>query len=249
MRSRADIPSTLSTPVAIAGLKSKIGLLLLEIYGPRFCLKWLREFEVAADVVYFGLTTLSGGQTLGEEYVNIVLTVAGLPITPSIVSRIMMVLMQCMLPYAIDKIASRIEKSVDNQTFGLTRTGKEHIKKLIVTIRHVLILTHRCNLALFYINGIYYHLSKRFTSIQYVLTRKSSVGEHSGSSYRLLGWLCVIQPIDSLGRKTVPLVVFRAIILGHFCQNWVFFVLLSWLPTYFTETYPSEKVNLPVFLP
>ena len=104
----------------------------------------------------------------------------------------------CEIPYAIEKIASRIEKSVDNQAYGFTRTGKEHIKKLIMTIKHVLILTHRCNLALFYINGIYYHLSKRFTSIQYVLTRKSSVGEHSGNSYRLLGWLCVIQLVGSL---------------------------------------------------
>lgn len=33
---------------------------------------------------------------------------------------------------------------------------------------------------------------------------------------------------------------FWAIIIGHYCMNNTFFILLSWLPTYFHENFPSE---------
>ncbi|CAI9739762.1 solute carrier family 17 member 9-like [Octopus vulgaris] len=32
-----------------------------------------------------------------------------------------------------------------------------------------------------------------------------------------------------------------SLIVGHFCQNNAFFVLLSWMPTYFHESFPSAK--------
>ncbi|XP_014779984.1 solute carrier family 17 member 9 [Octopus bimaculoides] len=34
---------------------------------------------------------------------------------------------------------------------------------------------------------------------------------------------------------------FWSLIVGHFCQNNAFFVLLSWMPTYFHESFPSAK--------
>lgn len=36
---------------------------------------------------------------------------------------------------------------------------------------------------------------------------------------------------------------FWACVLAHACQNNCFFVLLSWLPTYFHEGFPEAKVN------
>ncbi len=35
-------------------------------------MRWRKELDLLADLGYFGLTTLAGYQTLGEEYVNIV---------------------------------------------------------------------------------------------------------------------------------------------------------------------------------
>ncbi|KAL5022120.1 hypothetical protein ScPMuIL_001275 [Solemya velum] len=34
---------------------------------------------------------------------------------------------------------------------------------------------------------------------------------------------------------------FWSLIVGHFCQNNAFYILLSWLPTYFHENFPSAK--------
>jgi ACS family sodium-dependent inorganic phosphate cotransporter-like MFS transporter 9 len=36
----------------------------------------------------------------------------------------------------------------------------------------------------------------------------------------------------------------RAVVVGHFCNNNAYFILLSWLPTYFQENFPGEKVSL-----
>ena len=40
--------------------------------GARAWMKWRKELDLVANFLYFGLTTVSGYQTLGEEYVNIV---------------------------------------------------------------------------------------------------------------------------------------------------------------------------------
>ena len=37
---------------------------------------------------------------------------------------------------------------------------------------------------------------------------------------------------------------YRSLIIGHFCENNAFFILLSWLPTYFHENFPDAKVIL-----
>lgn len=36
---------------------------------------------------------------------------------------------------------------------------------------------------------------------------------------------------------------FWACVLAHACQNNCFFVLLSWLPTYYHESFPQAKVR------
>ena len=35
--------------------------------------------------------------------------------------------------------------------------------------------------------------------------------------------------------------LFRACVVCHFCQNNCFFILLSWLPTYFHDNFPEAK--------
>ncbi|XP_041713704.1 peroxisome biogenesis factor 10 [Coregonus clupeaformis] len=40
--------------------------------GSKRWLHWRKEFELLSDLAYCGLTTFSGYQTLGEEYVNII---------------------------------------------------------------------------------------------------------------------------------------------------------------------------------
>lgn len=57
---------------------------------------------------------------------------------------------------------------------------------------------HRAHLALFYLNGIFYHIAKRITGIRYLLVRNSLRNDGSRPTYRLLGYLSVIQLIITL---------------------------------------------------
>lgn len=37
---------------------------------------------------------------------------------------------------------------------------------------------------------------------------------------------------------------FWSLIIAHVCQNNAYYILLTWLPTYFQENYPGSKVSL-----
>ncbi|EPQ10800.1 Peroxisome biogenesis factor 10 [Myotis brandtii] len=45
---------------------------MLLLSGAKKWLEWRKELELLSDVAYFGLTTLAGYQTLGEEYVGLI---------------------------------------------------------------------------------------------------------------------------------------------------------------------------------
>lgn len=47
----------------------------------------------------------------------------------------------------------------------------------------------------------------------------------------------------SLSRDYPP---FSAVIITHLCTASTFFTLLSWLPTYFKDTFPDAKVTCPL---
>ncbi|XP_070555728.1 voltage-gated purine nucleotide uniporter SLC17A9-like isoform X2 [Ptychodera flava] len=57
----------------------------------------------------------------------------------------------------------------------------------------------------------------------------------------------VLSPSEATSPGSVPWKVlakhpaFWAMVMGHFCINYSFFLLFSWLPTYFTEKYPGQK--------
>lgn len=55
---------------------------------------------------------------------------------------------------------------------------------------------------------------------------------HGGNSEKSVPWLKLF------GRAS-----FWAMVITHACQNNCFFVLLSWLPTYFHEGFPQAKVS------
>ena len=174
-------------------IKSYLSEIVQKVGGPRIWLKWNNEFEVLADVVYFTLTTFGGFQTLGEEYVNIILVNKTMKALPSKLQRTLMILIQCCVPYIFERGLVYMEKSLDNNVFPeLTTKGRDMLKRMISASRHIVLLLHRCNLAVFYIRGIFYHISKRFTNTHYILVRPDP-NEQRISNYKILGWLCAVQ--------------------------------------------------------
>ncbi|XP_074654400.1 peroxisome biogenesis factor 10-like [Tubulanus polymorphus] len=176
-------------------LKSSISDIAQSVLGQSSLLRWRNEIAIVADLAYFGLTTFSGFQTLGEEYVNLLQFDDTKRAIPSAPKRLLLVLLHCTAPYIVDKFIQRCQKGVERDELNFRPEARELLLKLLEITRHSVTFLHRSHLALFYLRGIYYHIAKRVTSIKYIRTRpipKSS--EIQGSyGYKILGYLYLAQ--------------------------------------------------------
>lgn len=136
---------------------------------------------------------LSGYQTLGEEYVNIIQVDPSRKRIPSVVRRTVLVSLHAILPYLLDKALANLEhelqteaSSLESTIFpgprgrtlvriwlqkqlgGLTEQQRKGFLQAVHILRHGIPFLQRFHLAIFYMNGIFYHLSKRTAGITYV---------------------------------------------------------------------------------
>ncbi|RWS17775.1 hypothetical protein B4U79_06096 [Dinothrombium tinctorium] len=84
------------------------------LFGIRKWLKFRKEIECLSKFTYFAITTLTGVQTLGEEYVDIVQVHGDKLIVPSFNRRLMMILLQTTTPYIIEKTIAHLIKLVED---------------------------------------------------------------------------------------------------------------------------------------
>ncbi|KAL9969831.1 hypothetical protein ACROYT_G022097 [Oculina patagonica] len=177
-------------------LREGVGQIYRNFRGPFSWIKWKAELELLADICYFGLTTISGFQTLGEEYCNIVQVDRSKTRVPSKLRRGSLVLLYAVGPYVIDKALAKLElwlQTQENWPNGLNTRIRELLFTFIPLLRTVVLYVHRAHLALFYLTGIFYHIAKRLTGVQYLLVRNSLKNDGSRPTYRLLGYLSIIQ--------------------------------------------------------
>lgn len=182
-------------------LREGIGQIFRNVRGPFSWIKWKTELDLFADICYFGLTTISGYQTLGEEYCNIVQVDTSMTRIPSTLLRGSLVFLYALGPYLIDKALTRLElwlQTQGNSPYGLHPRVRNTLSTLIPIVRAGVVYVHRAHLALFYLNGIFYHIAKRITGIQYLLVRNSLRNDGSRPTYRLLGYLSAVQMIITL---------------------------------------------------
>uniref|UniRef100_A0A8D1TU64 RING-type E3 ubiquitin transferase n=1 Tax=Sus scrofa TaxID=9823 RepID=A0A8D1TU64_PIG len=178
------------------GLRSAAGDALHSLAGAKKWLEWRRELELVSDVAYFGLTTLAGYQTLGEEYVSVVQVDPSQSRVPSRLRRGILVALHTVLPYVLDKALLHLEHElqvagdstrptqgslaptarsqsaprrwVRRRTATLTEQQQRALLQAAGVLRQVLGCLRRLHVAWFYIHGAFYHLAKRFTGITYV---------------------------------------------------------------------------------
>ncbi|XP_057406260.1 peroxisome biogenesis factor 10 isoform X6 [Balaenoptera acutorostrata] len=184
------------------GLRSAAGGALHSLAGAKKWLEWRREIELVSDVAYFGLTTLAGYQTLGEEYVSIVQVDPTQGRVPSRLRRGVLVALHTVLPYLLDKALLHLEHELQADgdgawpsrgslapgargpsgarrwvrrcTAALTEQQQGTLLRAVLVLRQGLGCLQRLHVAWFYIHGAFYHLAKRFTGITYELRRGES---------------------------------------------------------------------------
>uniref|UniRef100_A0A1A8P9Y6 RING-type E3 ubiquitin transferase n=1 Tax=Nothobranchius rachovii TaxID=451742 RepID=A0A1A8P9Y6_9TELE len=180
-------------------LRNKSNEAFQTLAGSKRWLDWRRELELLSDIVYFGLTTLSGYQTLGEEYVHIIQVEPTRRRIPSRTRRGLFVLLHTFLPYLLDKVLMCLEnelggeqehrraigrhqaasggwslegwlrRGVQKAVGMLTEPQKRAWQPAVFVIQQSVGLLHRLHVALFYISSSFYQLSKRAAGIRYLL--------------------------------------------------------------------------------
>ncbi|KAK3565687.1 hypothetical protein QTP86_014041, partial [Hemibagrus guttatus] len=190
--------------------------------GSRRWLQWRKEVEVLSDLAYYALTTLSGYQTLGEEYVSIIQVDPTRRRIPSRTRRLALVLLHTFVPYVLDKLLVCIERELeledsDSQNAQrdtvlpwspmsyvkpwiqravrmLNSQQRKSLKPVVFTVQQGITILHRVNVALFYISGAFYHLAKRTSGIRYLRVQGMAVDDKGiRTSYRLLGCVSLLQ--------------------------------------------------------
>ncbi|KAM4704203.1 peroxisome biogenesis factor 10 [Rhinophrynus dorsalis] len=184
--------------------------------GAKKWLQWRKEIELLCDVAYYSLTTFSGYQTLGEEYVNIVQVDSSKRKVPSWFQRALLICCHTLLPYLLDRELVLLEHELQIDTDGvriphsglssgsryrtwmrkwlhrkisaLNEQQKKTLIKTVYVFRQSIVFLSRLHLAVFYIKGVFYHIAKRFTGITYLRVRRS-LGDDQivNRSYTLLG--------------------------------------------------------------
>ncbi|XP_028921260.1 peroxisome biogenesis factor 10 isoform X1 [Ornithorhynchus anatinus] len=185
-----------------AELRSAAGSALHSLLGAKKWLEWRKEVELLTDLAYFSLTTLSGSQTLGEEYVNIVQVDPSARRVPSWLRRAALVSLHTIAPYLLDKALLHLEHELQVEGESrrpsqggavpggrsrslarawvrrwvgpLTEQQKKTLLWIVPLLRQSLAALRRLHVAVFYIHGVFYHLAKRFTGVTYGSGRQSA---------------------------------------------------------------------------
>ena len=82
-----------------------------------------------------------------------------------------MIGLQVCTPYILHLVLDKLERRLQSaEPFPVPLTGpqRDRLLQMIPVLRHAATLVHRTHLSLFYIQGIFYHLAKRFSGIHYV---------------------------------------------------------------------------------
>ncbi|KAM6976528.1 peroxisome biogenesis factor 10 [Aplochiton taeniatus] len=193
--------------------------------GSKKWLDWRKEIELLSDLAYYGLTTFSGYQTLGEEYVSIIQVDPTKRRIPSRTRRAFLVLFHTFVPYLLDKVLvcleNELEAGEDYQGEGgrrrtvpspfsprawlrkvvemLSEPQRKACLPAVFALQQGLTILHRFHVALFYIGGSFYHLAKRAAGVGYLRVRGVSGDEDAvRNSYRLLGAISLVQLVVTL---------------------------------------------------
>ncbi|KAG8220127.1 Pex12 amino terminal region-domain-containing protein, partial [Butyriboletus roseoflavus] len=164
----------------VLSFKEQADTVLRSWLGTRWLLKWDKEIDLALKLLYYGLTIGRAVQTLGEEYTDIWQHSAFGGRAPSRASRIALVLLPTLPAYILAKWGSHLSSL------------SPRVASTLRVLPMFLEVAAEVNLAIFYLRGTYYDLTKRVLGIQHV----SSTPENPLvrlPSYSLLGILILIR--------------------------------------------------------
>ncbi|XP_067939366.1 peroxisome assembly protein 10-A-like [Watersipora subatra] len=159
--------------------------------------QWSRETKLLTDLLYYAATTISGQQTLGEEYVYIVQIFGSTRYHPKFLPRMAMVGLHCICPYAVERLIHFCIKYV-NENSWIAERKKHLIKEFLNHVNHVTAWCFGLQRSLFFLKMTSENFSKHLTHINYASVRRTPLRHNVWFS--VLGYLGVIQAAATFTR-------------------------------------------------
>ncbi|TRY96898.1 hypothetical protein DNTS_015427 [Danionella cerebrum] len=202
-------------------LRNRANELVHTCAGSRRWLQWRKEVELASDLSYYVLTTLSGFQTLGEEYVSIIQVDPSRRRIPSGARRTALILFHSLLPYLLEKLLICVENELEaeappaeirswsplSSVYGWIRRAlrrapearRKSLTLLVSGLQQGVDLLRQMHVAIFYISGTFYHISKRAAGVRYVsvLLLNLCEPERALCSAAVVEKLSVMAPVEA----------------------------------------------------
>lgn len=186
-------------------LLEQLSSILRTLYGSRFAHNYNPEVRTFTEFLYFGLTTLVGNRTLGEEYCDIIQISDNSLRLPSFCRRAGYILSTVLLPYTLTKflpaLRNRIRLKLEANLRQKSKVSDTSFAQLLQSylLNNLSNITspspiYAITLSIFYFTGSYYHLGKRLFGLRYIFTKRPAPSDQR-VGYEVLGVLLVLQMI------------------------------------------------------
>ncbi|GMM36221.1 ubiquitin-protein ligase peroxin 10 [Saccharomycopsis crataegensis] len=182
--------------------------------GTRFAIANNNSFEMLSKLVYLALTTVMAKRTLGEEYVDLVYVSSdGKRLAPTS-QKAWFAMSYAIIPFMISKLLSKIKATKEQMEYDYdddddddtnndsqenTSWSQRAVTKLVPWYQWLRKLNTlmEINLAIFYLFGSYYNLSKRITGLRYAFGHAIPENQPSNNKmitgYKVLGSLMLVK--------------------------------------------------------
>ena len=166
----------------------------------RYWLKWQREIQLVGELIYYGLTTVKGNQTLGEEYTNAIQVTNGESFSankhtvPGTVQRTMAILLQITGRYLLEKCLNMLRHVVTSRSLPIALSPSQYAALQWISVNSADVITsvNQLHMALFYLHGLYINIGKRIAGIHYLVIQYERMAPPT-NPYKLLGILLLMQ--------------------------------------------------------
>lgn len=160
--------------------------------GNRFVNQFPEEITVGAKALYLALTTLLGARTLGEEYVDLIYVLRNGRRLPKFLQRFGFVFSYAFFPYVALRWLKRMKMRYEQHEAD----GGEApwAVRYFSNYKAALDAFMNLHIAVFYFNGQFYSLLKRFFGLRYALGHNHDLNHlQRVGNYSLLGAIILLQ--------------------------------------------------------
>lgn len=166
-------------------------------FGQGFVMSHRDKFLTIAKFLYLSLTTLRNSRTLGEEYVDLIYLNRSGKSLPKTWRKLGFIMSYTLLPYLVSRLVSKLKKQ-DLEDEAKEKGFLVRFLPIIGRLNSVM----EINLAVFYLFGAYYQVSKRVFGLRYGLGHSVKPQQDKAKNqlvgYEILGTLISLKVGSSI---------------------------------------------------